>query len=155
MVQEDIGISIAKEKEEVHVEDVQMDEDYDIDHSNTEETLQRSLAKDPFLVCMEVNDQENFMQKITLSSIYNDVKKEFKIPHRFSLQRDGIRGPHDSFYVVKWLLKYSKYVLWKPSRDFTRPLGPSSGLKGLLYTLNAIVIPTKILQADAHGVVLG
>ncbi|GKD55013.1 hypothetical protein Tco_1288400, partial [Tanacetum coccineum] len=53
-VQEDIGISIAKEKEEVHVEDVQMDKDYDIDHSNTEETLQRSLAKDPFLVCMEV-----------------------------------------------------------------------------------------------------
>ncbi|GKF67017.1 hypothetical protein Tco_0193534 [Tanacetum coccineum] len=35
------------------------------------------------------------------------------------------------------------YVLWKPSRDFTRPLGPPSGLKGLLHTLNATVIPAK------------
>ncbi|GKA41845.1 RNA-directed DNA polymerase, eukaryota [Tanacetum coccineum] len=34
-------------------------------------------------------------------------------------------------------------VLWKPSRDFTRPHGPPSGLKGLLHTLNATVIPTK------------
>jgi hypothetical protein len=31
----------------------------------------------------------------------------------------------------------------KPSRDFTRPLGSPRGLKGLLYTLNAIVHPTK------------
>ncbi|GJZ37701.1 reverse transcriptase domain-containing protein [Tanacetum coccineum] len=28
-------------------------------------------------------------------------------------------------------------------RDFTGPLGPPSGLKGLLHMLNAIVIPTK------------
>ncbi|GKD21246.1 hypothetical protein Tco_1222949 [Tanacetum coccineum] len=44
------------------------------------------------------------------------------------------------------------YVLWKPSRDFTRLLGPLSGLKGLLHTQNATVISTKV---DAHGVVLG
>jgi hypothetical protein len=31
----------------------------------------------------------------------------------------------------------------KPSRDFTCPLGSPRGLKGLLYTLNAIVHPTK------------
>jgi hypothetical protein len=31
----------------------------------------------------------------------------------------------------------------KPSRDFTRPLGSPKGLKGLLHTLNAIVLPTK------------
>ncbi|GJX16435.1 hypothetical protein Tco_0217267, partial [Tanacetum coccineum] len=36
------------------------------------------------------------------------------------------------------------YVLWKSSRDFTRPLGPPSGLKGLFHTLNATVIPTKV-----------
>ncbi|GKB38694.1 hypothetical protein Tco_0883636 [Tanacetum coccineum] len=48
----------------------------------------------------------------------------------------------------------AKYVLWKPSRVFTRPLGPPSGLKGLLHTLNATVIPTKLLQDDAHGGVL-
>ncbi|GKA75114.1 retrovirus-related pol polyprotein from transposon TNT 1-94 [Tanacetum coccineum] len=42
----------------------------------------------------------------------------------------------------------------KPSRDFTRPLGSPSGLKGLLHTLNATVIPTKLLHVDAHGVVL-
>nr|GEV45105.1 hypothetical protein [Tanacetum cinerariifolium] len=38
-VNEDIDISITKIKEEVHVEDVQMDENYNIDHSDTEETL--------------------------------------------------------------------------------------------------------------------
>jgi hypothetical protein len=31
----------------------------------------------------------------------------------------------------------------KPSQDFTRPLGSSMGLKGLLHTLNAIIHPTK------------
>ncbi|GJS76828.1 hypothetical protein Tco_0726709 [Tanacetum coccineum] len=45
----------------------------------------------------------------------------------------------------------SRYVLWKPSRDFTRPLEPPSGLKGLLHMLNVTVIPTKLLQDDAHG----
>nr|GEX05813.1 reverse transcriptase domain-containing protein [Tanacetum cinerariifolium] len=35
------------------------------------------------------------------------------------------------------------YVLWKPLRDFTRLLGPPSGLKGLFHTLNGTVIPTK------------
>ncbi|GKC81377.1 hypothetical protein Tco_1137094 [Tanacetum coccineum] len=43
----------------------------------------------------------------------------------------------------------------KPLRDFTRPLGSPSGLKGLLHTRNSTVIPTKLLQVDAHGVVLG
>nr|GFA16910.1 hypothetical protein [Tanacetum cinerariifolium] len=38
-VDENIDISIAKEKEEVQVENVEMDDDYDIDHSNNKETL--------------------------------------------------------------------------------------------------------------------
>ena len=32
----------------------------------------------------------------------------------------------------------------KPSRDHTRPPGTPGGLKGLLHTLNATVIPTKV-----------
>nr|GEV97794.1 hypothetical protein [Tanacetum cinerariifolium] len=55
-VKDDIDISVTKEKEKEQVEDVQMDEHYDIDHSNTEETLQWGLAKDHFLICMELND---------------------------------------------------------------------------------------------------
>nr|GEY56153.1 hypothetical protein [Tanacetum cinerariifolium] len=39
-VKENIDISIVEEKEEVRVEDVQMDDAYDIDHSNTKEMLQ-------------------------------------------------------------------------------------------------------------------
>ncbi|GJW53111.1 RNA-directed DNA polymerase, eukaryota [Tanacetum coccineum] len=38
------------------------------------------------------------------------------------------------------------YVLWKSSRDFTRPLRLPSGLKGLLHTLNSTVIPTKLYR---------
>ncbi|GKB98836.1 hypothetical protein Tco_0984973 [Tanacetum coccineum] len=60
--------------------------------------------------------------------------------------RDGIRRLLDSFYVVDYLLIYNTYVRWKPSRDFTRPLGPPSGLKGLLHTLNATVIPMKLYR---------
>ncbi|GJX36796.1 hypothetical protein Tco_0248353 [Tanacetum coccineum] len=73
LVKEDINISIKKEKREVQVEDVQMDEDYDIDHSNTEETLQWSLGKDPFLVVMELNDRSSFLLHTIPSSISNKV----------------------------------------------------------------------------------
>nr|GEV70161.1 hypothetical protein [Tanacetum cinerariifolium] len=47
--------------------------------------------------------------------------------------------------VIVW------YVLWKPSQDFTRPLGPPSGLKGLLHMLNAIVVASDDLR-DALSV---
>nr|GEV62669.1 RNA-directed DNA polymerase, eukaryota [Tanacetum cinerariifolium] len=65
---------IAKEKEEVQVEDIEMDENHDIDHSTTKEALQWSLEKDPFLFLMEPQDQSNFMQQITPSSISNDLQ---------------------------------------------------------------------------------
>ncbi|GJZ97839.1 hypothetical protein Tco_0670292 [Tanacetum coccineum] len=55
-VDENIDISIAREIEEVRVEDVEMDENHDVDHSKTKEALQWSLAKDPFLVLMETKD---------------------------------------------------------------------------------------------------
>ncbi|GJY16566.1 hypothetical protein Tco_0386988 [Tanacetum coccineum] len=50
----DNDIRIVEEKEEVPMEDDEMDDD--IDHSNTNEALQCSLAKDPFLVCTELNE---------------------------------------------------------------------------------------------------
>nr|GEY17694.1 hypothetical protein [Tanacetum cinerariifolium] len=53
------NINIAEEKEEVPMKDVEMDEKHDIDHSGTKEALQWSLAKDPFLVIMELNDQSS------------------------------------------------------------------------------------------------
>nr|GEZ90396.1 hypothetical protein [Tanacetum cinerariifolium] len=50
-----------------------MDENHDVDHSNTKEALQWSLAKDPVLVFMELNDQLNSMQPTIPSSIPNEV----------------------------------------------------------------------------------
>ncbi|GJX30134.1 hypothetical protein Tco_0238213 [Tanacetum coccineum] len=41
------------------------------------------------------------------------------------------------------ILPHESYVPNKPSRDFTRPLETPSGLKGLLHTLNATMIPMK------------
>nr|GEU93742.1 hypothetical protein [Tanacetum cinerariifolium] len=102
------NIDIAEEKEEVPMKDVEMDENYDIDHLGTKEALQLSLAKDHFLVIMELNDQSSFLLHTIPSFISNKVKWEFTTPHRFSLQGNGIQGLHDSFYMVKWLLKYSK-----------------------------------------------
>ncbi|GJX69257.1 hypothetical protein Tco_0304984 [Tanacetum coccineum] len=69
------NISIAEEKEEAPIENVEMDEDQDIDHSHsgTKDASQWSLAKDPFLAYMEFNDQPNVMLQITLSSISKEV----------------------------------------------------------------------------------
>ncbi|GKA25781.1 hypothetical protein Tco_0711890 [Tanacetum coccineum] len=100
LVEENIDVNTARELEEVQVKDVEMDEDGDIDYSNTEETLQWSPAKDPFLVCMEFNDQSSFVLHTIPSSISNEVKREFKIPHRFWLQGDKIQGHLDSCYVL-------------------------------------------------------
>nr|GEY44566.1 hypothetical protein [Tanacetum cinerariifolium] len=68
-VDENIDISIAEEKEEVPIEDDEMDDDGD--HSNTNEALQWSLAKDPFLVSMKLNEQSSFMLHTIPSSISN------------------------------------------------------------------------------------
>ncbi|GJZ17040.1 hypothetical protein Tco_0553163, partial [Tanacetum coccineum] len=72
---ENIDVNTAQEFGEVHVEDVEMDEDYDIDHSNIEKALQWSPAKDLFLVVMELDDQSSFLLYIIPSSISNEVKK--------------------------------------------------------------------------------
>ncbi|GJV80157.1 hypothetical protein Tco_1516027, partial [Tanacetum coccineum] len=48
-------------------------------------------------------------------------------------------------YLVE-ILRFNLLLLWKPSRDFTRPLGPPGGLKGLLHTPNETVIPTKVMH---------
>ncbi|GJS53535.1 hypothetical protein Tco_0626897 [Tanacetum coccineum] len=78
---ENIHISTIEEIEEVQVKDVRMDENHNIDPSNTKETSQMSLAKDPFLVCMELNDQSNSVQHTIPSSTSNKGKREFTTPH--------------------------------------------------------------------------
>ncbi|GKC13936.1 hypothetical protein Tco_1010718 [Tanacetum coccineum] len=77
------NIDIAEEKEEVLMKDVEMDENHDIDHSGTKEALQWSLAKDPFLVVMELNDQSSFLLHTISSFVSNEVKKEFTTPHMY------------------------------------------------------------------------
>ncbi|GKA38226.1 hypothetical protein Tco_0730777 [Tanacetum coccineum] len=48
--------------------------------------------------------------------------------------------------VDRVIISPGRYVLCKPSRDFTHPLEPPSGLKGLFHTLNATVIPTELYR---------
>ncbi|GJY24823.1 hypothetical protein Tco_0398481 [Tanacetum coccineum] len=72
-VKENIDVNTARELEEVQAEDEEMDEDYDIDHSNTEEALQLSPAKNPFLVFMELDYQSCFFLYTILSSISNEL----------------------------------------------------------------------------------
>ncbi|GJS47194.1 hypothetical protein Tco_0597315 [Tanacetum coccineum] len=43
-VEENINVNIAKEKEEVYMEDVEMDEDHDVDISKTKDALEWSLV---------------------------------------------------------------------------------------------------------------
>ncbi|GJT32639.1 hypothetical protein Tco_0923058 [Tanacetum coccineum] len=96
------NIDIANEKEEIPMKDIEMDENHDIDHSGTKEALQWSLAKDPFLVIMELNDQSSFLLHTIPSFISNEVKREFTTPHKFSLQGNGIRGRHFKSGLVRY-----------------------------------------------------
>ncbi|GKC10898.1 hypothetical protein Tco_1007680, partial [Tanacetum coccineum] len=54
------------------MEDVEMGEDYNIDHSNTKEAIQRSHGQDPFLVVLESNVQLSFLLRTIPSSISNE-----------------------------------------------------------------------------------
>ncbi|GJY66160.1 reverse transcriptase domain-containing protein [Tanacetum coccineum] len=72
-VEENLDVNIARELKEVQVGDIEMDEDDDIDYSNTKETLKLSHAKDPILVCMEFNDQSSFILHTIPSSISNKL----------------------------------------------------------------------------------
>ncbi|GJV86956.1 hypothetical protein Tco_1530894 [Tanacetum coccineum] len=93
------------EIEEVKVEDVEMDENHDVDHSNTKEALQWSFVEVPFFVSMEPKGRSTFVQQITQSSISNEVRREFKIPHRTD-QLDYERGDEGMRQLVRLLGRY-------------------------------------------------
>ncbi|GJW16556.1 hypothetical protein Tco_0023992 [Tanacetum coccineum] len=95
-----------------------VDDEADFNPTKDLEELERLLAKEP---------QSNFTEI--------QVDRDIISLRRFTLQGDEIRD------------ELCGYILWKPSRDFTRLLGLPSGLKGLFHTLNATMIPTKV---EAH-----
>nr|GEV53529.1 hypothetical protein [Tanacetum cinerariifolium] len=86
---------------------------------------------------------------IALVSEGSDVRALFELTmvNQSGNERHKVHSHFDrSLESGPYTLKYRgsmRYVLWKPSRDFTRPFRPPSGLKGLLHMLNAIVTPTK------------
>ncbi|GJW74436.1 hypothetical protein Tco_0133806 [Tanacetum coccineum] len=104
--------TLLRNYREVQMEDVEMHEDYKIDHSNTEEALQWTLAKDPFLVCMELNDQEFFLQRITLSSISNEFSSSYyRLMHMEwclvdSWLQEGISNPDKLDTMPKMMMGY-------------------------------------------------
>ncbi|GJV61103.1 hypothetical protein Tco_1467203 [Tanacetum coccineum] len=89
------NIDIAEEKEDVPMKDVKMDENHDIDHSDTEEALQWSFAKDPFLVVMELNDQSSFLLHTIPSFISKKVLSTREWNSRFMLWLVGYHVDDD------------------------------------------------------------
>ncbi|GJV83710.1 hypothetical protein Tco_1523608, partial [Tanacetum coccineum] len=79
-VVENVDVNTAREKEEVHTEDVEMDDDHDVNPLKTEEVLQWCPAKDPFLVFIELKDCSTFMEHDISSSISNEVKFDENYP---------------------------------------------------------------------------
>ncbi|GJT31238.1 hypothetical protein Tco_0911513 [Tanacetum coccineum] len=89
------------------------------------------------MIRKEMDDDGNVQRKM-----FSQKELEFE----FTLTRNHVVkmvlfGRNHSSYAITELV--TTYVLWKPLRDFTRPLGPPNGLKGLLHILNATVIPMK------------
>ncbi|GJW67208.1 hypothetical protein Tco_0121632 [Tanacetum coccineum] len=136
------------------------------------EELKRLLAKDPQSHYTEIQvhsviiNLEPFIHTQLMSPLY----RVFKTSKPCKVDRDIISlGRYDFYsscpYPVAYLHpngvycyfhphlipkdEHCGYVLWKPSRDFTCPLGPPSALKGLLHTINAAVIPTKLYSESS------
>ncbi|GJZ44407.1 hypothetical protein Tco_0591662 [Tanacetum coccineum] len=97
---DNIDVNTAQELEEVQVEDVEIDEDYDIDHSNTKESIQWSHAHDPFLVVLELDVQSSFLLRTIPSSISNEATKWFKRLVAYA------KCNHDSYETIQgdWML---------------------------------------------------
>ncbi|GJY38729.1 hypothetical protein Tco_0425093 [Tanacetum coccineum] len=72
-VVENMNVNTSREKKEVHVEDVEMDEDHKVDVTKNNKALQWGLGEDPFLVFMELKDQLISVQRTIPSSISNEV----------------------------------------------------------------------------------
>nr|GEU90216.1 hypothetical protein [Tanacetum cinerariifolium] len=88
----------------------------------------------------------------TTKSILDDLLEEFRdeILNVTMVDEGAECSPTKDLEELKILLvkdPQSHYTkIQKPSRNFTRLLGPPSGLKGLLHTLNATVIPKKVMH---------
>nr|GEZ08527.1 hypothetical protein [Tanacetum cinerariifolium] len=65
-------VNTAIELEEVQVEDLEMDKNYNIDHTNTKEAIHWSPAQDPFLVVLELDFQSSSLLHTIPSSIFNE-----------------------------------------------------------------------------------
>ncbi|GKA93377.1 hypothetical protein Tco_0815363 [Tanacetum coccineum] len=64
------------------------------------------------------SDSEQVEENIDIAEEKDEVPMkdvEMDENHNIDHSGNGIRGLHDSFYVVKWLLKYNK--LWRNSFD--------------------------------------
>ncbi|GJS23545.1 hypothetical protein Tco_0452177 [Tanacetum coccineum] len=112
------------------------------------------------LECLIATDHESSFTKIKVLSciVKTNVEHETFVRQMNPLYRlsQSAKSSTKTSKKLREMTSAPRYVLWKPSRDFTRPLGPPSRLKGLLHTLNATVTPTKVtIQVDARGVVLG
>ncbi|GJU03566.1 hypothetical protein Tco_1113904 [Tanacetum coccineum] len=91
------------------------------------------------------------VQDQTVLALASPKANELTIPEQTATGK-GTSNP----FMAGSLPKTTKptCVPCKPSRDFTRPLGTPSGLKGLLPMLNAIVIPTKSYSLEEFAQIL-
>ncbi|GJW12183.1 hypothetical protein Tco_1578010 [Tanacetum coccineum] len=100
-----------------------------VGHTNVNESLKKALLKSWVIDCFE---EALDPDKDPMERCFDDYKWVFDLEIEFQQLGGNFQDRLDL------------YVLWKPSRDFTHPLRPPSGLKGLLQMLNATVIPTKV-----------
>ncbi|GJT22327.1 hypothetical protein Tco_0892264 [Tanacetum coccineum] len=156
--------------------------DEEADPTRDLEELERLLVENPHFMKIQVHSIitkiEPFIHTQPMCPLYGifesyksstkpcKVDREMKSPSRYGLKSSfpyPVANEHSNdvyCYFPPHLIPSEEmdtllHSSLETLRDFTRPLGPPSGLKGLLHKLNAIVIPTKLLRYDAHGGVLG
>ncbi|GKD04908.1 hypothetical protein Tco_1179882 [Tanacetum coccineum] len=116
-----------------------VEEEADFNPTRDIEELERLLTKDPQSYFIEIQ-VHSVITKLKpcihtqpMSPLYGIFESYESSTKPYKVYRE-MKSLSRSMYILNELCGH---VLWKPSRDFTHPLGPPSGLKGLLHMLNA------------------
>nr|GEV00264.1 putative ribonuclease H-like domain-containing protein [Tanacetum cinerariifolium] len=107
----------------------------------TFEVKQYSFKRGTNFVCITKQlDDALALGRANGSRFMGMIRKEMNTDRSTKEETYNVLSSHNKEMEFK---VSSTHFRVKPSRDFTHPLGPPSGLKGLLHMLKATVIPTK------------
>ncbi|GJT81840.1 hypothetical protein Tco_1056182 [Tanacetum coccineum] len=133
-----MGHDIVQDSIWEHDDDSEEDQEEDGDDGDTFDMWDITVEdveriKKLFNVPDEIDE---IVQPLILEPIHTTPPNDdYVAPATKSILDDLWRRIKSEISNVNMVNELCGYILWKPSRDFTRPLGPPRGLKGLFMLL--------------------